>query len=654
MRANTGQDAISIQRASVSESSRLRVRAGWIFSVALLALTFFSCTNNLGGKLSTSSVATIGGTGSGGTNSTGTFALTLQNVLRDSTNPTTTLDLIGSGTNAMGTLCTSTAGGLSTAGPSTCSCTYAYTSPSVGVQSVDVPTVYQESNLIECLSTTIPSDVTTVNVSVHVTTQNAYSNVVAFNLLNTGGVNPTAASSFSLVQRWQCRDILSIPYPGSPALGSTNSIYDPIQSQDPSLTYPINFYTTNLGGTLQAYINANIAGQWDCPSNPNDPNFGLNFNLYSVGPDSGGSFQISPTAGSAFDRQTFYVSKTQTGVYSIPLDSYTAPTLVNDGNAPLGYAASPVSTGATTESCPDTVAIPAGFHWAKLWLFRANLPDRHYLQSTAIATAGTIACDPGNDSGGKQIFPDCGTTFAAPGAPGEDENSITFATTNSIDNMFPTGELVNRVIAGEGNSSVEMCVQLSVTTTSLPPGSASPSCNTDAYCFLDGGNYGPGATLFNQPIYSSLGSGTDLWHPLNGSGTLSNTPPYSGTTTDPLNIHDATMVDAPKDMAPTSPDLDTGNSRYDFVFVVSPETVMAADMENSTTTSDYPYVPMRFPNASDCLSSNPNNPLSAGDCNPSKIIHYGLKLHDVNTNGDPPASDPSRAGIYPMCVIQPN
>lgn len=315
---------------------------------------------------------------------------------------------------------------------------------------------------------------------------------------------------------------------------------------------------------------------------------------------------------------------------------------MNDGNAPLGYAASPVSTSATTESCPDTVAIPAGFHWAKLWLFRANLPDRHYLTSTAISNAGTIACDPGNDSTGTQVFPDCGA----------DTNSITTATPLTIDNMFPTGELVNRVIAGEGNSTVEMCVQLSVLTSSLVPGTASPSCSADAFCFLDGGNFGPGATLFNQPIYSSLASGTDLWKPLGGK--LSDTTPFSGTTNDPLNIHDLTMQNAPKDVAPTSADLDSGNSRYDFVFVVSPETVMAADMENSTTTSDYPYVPMRFPNQSDCLSSNPNNPLSAGDCNPSKIIHYGLKLHDVNTNGDPSASDPSRPGIYPMCVLQPN
>ena len=65
---------------------------------------------------------------------------------------------------------------------------------------------------------------------------------------------------------------------------------------------------------------------------------------------------------------------------------------------------------------------------------------------------------------------------------------------------------------------------------------------------------GPGATLFNQPIYSSLGSGTDLWLPLNGSGKLPDTSaPFNGTTNDPLNLHDATMLNAPKDLAPTSP-----------------------------------------------------------------------------------------------------
>ena len=121
-----------------------------------------------------------------------------------------------------------------------------------------------------------------------------------------------------------------------------------------------------------------------------------------------------------------------------------------------------------------------------------------------------------------------------------------------------------------------------------------------------------------------------------------------------MDLNGPTLSDVPKDTAPQQNDLDAGNPRYDFVFVVSPESVMAAQMENSSNTSNYPYIPYRFPNASDCQSPDPDNPLTVGDCNPSKIIHYGLKLHDVSTNGDPPASDPNRPGIFPMCVLQPN
>jgi hypothetical protein len=625
----------------------------------MMALLTTSCTNNLSGKGLSTALNSLNGTG---TSTSGTYILNVTNVLKDSTNPTTTLDVIGDGTGAMGTLCTSTAGSntSSTVGPSTCSCTYSYTSPSQGTAQVDVPTTYQESNLIECLFSAIPTDVTTVNVSVHVTSVNEYSNVFAFNLSNTGGTNPTLASNFVQVQHWQCRDIVTIPYPGSPALGSSNSIYDPIQSEDPSLSYPIDFYTTNLGGSLEAYINANLQGTWRCPGNPNDPNFGLNNTLYSVGADGSNSYTIYPTAsGDTFDRSTFYVSKTQTGVYTIPLDAYTAPTLVNDGAAPLGYAAAPVSTGTNTEGCPSStsVTIPSGFKWVKLWLFRANLPDRHYLQSSAIASAGTIACDPGSDSLGAQLFPDCGSayntshTYAVNSAAGADVNGITAATANATNGTFESGELVNRVIAGEGNSTYEMCIELSSPTANLL--SPASTCSSDLWCYPENDGslgYGPGATYnyttdSEQNLDSTLGLGSDLWQPVASGKLSSNT-----ATSDPLDLYGKKwgMTSAPKDLAPTSTDLDSGNTRYDFVFVVSPTSVMAADMEADDTSNVAPYFPMRFPNASDCLSSNPNAPESSTDCEASKI-----KLHDVDTNGDPPASDPQRAGIYPMCVLQP-
>jgi hypothetical protein len=673
VRADRGRTSAHLNdRTSASTGSRLGVlvrparksgrfsrSACFGLSLVLVALTSFSCTNNLSDATGSGST----GSGSGSTfNSTTSYILNVTNVVKDSINSTTTLDVVGDGSGAMGTYCISTSqsstGVISNTGPSSCSCTYSYTSPSEGTAQVDVPTTYQEQNLIECLYTSIPTDVTTVQVSVHVTTQNAYSNAFSFNLTNTNGTNPTLISNFALVTRWQCRDIVSIPYPGSPAFGSSNSIYDPIQSQDPSLTYPIDFYTTNLGGSLEAYISANLAGEWNCPTNPNDPNFGLNYTLYSVGPDSAGSYEIYPPAGSAFDRSTFYVSKTQSGVYTIPLDSYTAPTLVDDGAAPLGYAAAPIVSGTNTETCPD-VAIPSGYHWAKLWLFRASLPDRYYLQSTAMANAGTIACDPGQDSSGNQVFTDCA------GGSGDINSIKTAKNASGSSTVFDPGDLVNRVIAGEGGGSgtQEACVQLSapITTIGSTNPTISPTCSsfpTTDYCFeMD--NYGPGATYDSATssqitAFDSVAVGTDMWLPIKGFYT-------SGFATDPLGLlNSGTMNSAPKDLAPTSVDLDnpagstTTTSRYDFVFVVSPVTVMAADMENSSTTTNYPYVPFRFPSATDCLSPNPNNPLTAGDCNPSKIIHYGLKLHDVDTNGDPPANDTSDPPIYPMCVLQPN
>ena len=133
-------------------------------------------------------------------------------------------------------------------GASTCECTYSYTSPSVGTQTVSVDTTYYESNLIECPYTQIPGDVTTVNVSVLVTTQNASSNVINFNLTGISGSSPTSASSYTLASRYQCKDIVSIPYAFGPSLGTPNSVYDPIQSESASINYPLDFYTLNLGG----------------------------------------------------------------------------------------------------------------------------------------------------------------------------------------------------------------------------------------------------------------------------------------------------------------------------------------------------------------------------------------------------------------------
>ena len=82
---------------------------------------------------------------------------------------------------------------------------------------------------------------------------------------------------------------------------------------------------------------------------------------------------------------------------------------------------------------------------------------------------------------------------------------------------------------------------------------------------------------------------------------------------------------------------------------------MLSNMQDTSSSSPgLPYHPYRFYTNLDCLSPDPDS-APAGDCLQSNAItNYGLKLYDVGSAGDPPAADPNRAGIFPMCAIQPN
>jgi hypothetical protein len=93
-------------------------------------------------------------------------------------------------------------------------------------------------------------------------------------------------------------------------------------------------------------------------------------------------------------------------------------------------------------------------------------------------------------------------------------------------------------------------------------------------------------------------------------------------------------------------DLDQGNARFDYLFVVTPKTVMAAQMRNSTLAANLPYTPYRFLSAADCPVADPDL------CNQSRRVDYQIKFHDVSSAGDPPGGDPNRAGTFPICAIQ--
>ena len=363
-----------------------------------ITLCFSSCliNNNL--------TNLTGGTSTTSTATTTAVAFTLSQVLEDATNPTTVLDLIGDGSNAIGNNCGGTSSSSTT---SLCNCSYTYTTNG-STQSFETPSIYVEQNMMRCQYSGVPSGVTTLSVEIHVLASNAYTNSVSFSYLGTGvTVDPTQISSFLQVSRFQCRDILYIPH-----LFDGN-LYDALQSEDPTLTFPFDFYTTDFGVALQSYINAGTSvSYWNCPTNPSlYANYTLNGGgsyanlpsdttfIFSVG-DNGRmypppAYTATPASASQLDRSTFYVASAPSGVFSVPLDAYIGPTVVTaygSTPAPLGYGAAPIPTGIGTEQCPSS-SIPQGYHWVKVWLFRADLPARHYLSSSTLTEVGQISCN---------------------------------------------------------------------------------------------------------------------------------------------------------------------------------------------------------------------------------------------------------------------
>ena len=591
-----------------------------------------------------------------------------------------TFDLIGDGSGAIGGYCTppSTGGATQTtatpptgnssgasggSGSTPCSCSYSYTNTNGAtgtIETIEFASIYVEGDILRCNIPSLPSSVTTLTVKIRIASSDQTSNGINFNLASSGVVlDSSQISSFSKVTRYQCRDLLTIPYQLDPGNDSSDpTMYDPIQSEDSHLTYPLNFYTTNMGKALELYGNNTLAYGFSCPALPNDPNAGINLKVYSIGADSGGSKQIYPPTGSAFDRSSFNLAKTSGGVFTVPVNAYFAPLNItstqpqsSSQTGPLGYAARPIPAGVDKETCPDSsIQIPAGYHWVKLWLFRADLPKRKYKYSPDIVQMNFVGCNPGGFAGGGFPFPDCGDGSAGTQLAGVKGGQM-------ADRLFGNGTCV-RFNAPPINANV--------VAGRLPAAACQGSAHPNA----------PGCTTNNTTTqfagYTNFPLGTDIW--INSIFATAAAGPLAGTPTNTscggTQLNDPMHVCPPAGgglggMIPYTEnislvDIDSGALRYDFLFVATPPSVMTADMRNSASTANYPYTPYRFYTADDCTSPNPDAPIP-GDCRLDRKISYGLKFHDVSSNGDPPASsttgvvdNTARAGEFPVCALQPN
>lgn len=712
-----------------------------------------SCTNNLNINSVLTTIQSTIPVSESGNSSQGTF--TLGRVVKNNLNPTGTLDLIGDGTGTFGQLCQSSDGAT---GTNTCNCTYTYSSPTVPNQQLDTPVIYSETDLIRCNYGTISTDVKSLKVSVHLTTADTYSNQVIFNYSGSSvSLDTSLIASFVEPRRYQCHDILvGVNYLFD------SKIYDPIQSENFHKTFPLDFYYTNPGGNLSTYSAAQAGtantslSNWICPpilnpettfSNSTDlKNYNslnhVNLAVYSkAGLTVGDTIYRKviypppphPLQPGNIDRSTFLLSKQPSGIFSVPVNAYVSPGVNTTSDAiltegypppPLGYGASPISTGSGQESCPDSsIPIPTKHHWVKLWLFRASLDARTMAwpgpkgngpnQASSLFDLNVIYCNPGNwdkdsttyQEPNLQIFPalncprdisdflnDRSSTPAPHGNHGTwTDGGVTYKlrpasiSLKSVRESLTDPLNLNYILADRVLGTGQ-CVRLDAVA-----GVAGPAYY-DSYNFR---NKHPNCT--NGPGLGCGDEKQDFWATwvldyaqgavptdavFNADTTTATTKGYDKTSigigcnatplSDPLNVcgnivapqtKNVTSAAAPHSTNINSLPLDSGSSRFDFLFVVTPTDIMLNDMRDATLAGA-PYQPYRFETDVDCFdpitemySTDPD--VTHGNyptlCkNSTSINTYGLKLHDVGDNGDAPANDPSRAGVFPVCAIQPD
>jgi hypothetical protein len=394
-----------------------------------------------------------------------------------------------------------------------------------------------------------------------------------------GDLDPTDWATFAEVKRFQCKDSITIWH-----LFNGGRMYDPILSSSARLSYPLDFFTTNQALSHAAVATASGPG-WDCPAVPNDPGAGTNLRVYSTDPDDTGSFVIYPNKAGSFDRMKFSLARHRSGVFQTPVNSYLAPaTPTGEGGMfpPMGYGATPLAND--VESCPN-VAIPSGFHWVKVWLFRATLPGRSYKVSNQLMQVGSVSCNPGVYPGTNNgVFEDCNT-----GGGGR-----TFANAPLADRILGTNMCVS--ITGVGSNA------------------------DDRYT-----------------------AGADFWTPNQVGAAYRCGSPF---VQDPLGL---CSTGVPHDDGTKTPFTDMTldrENRFSFLFVVTPASITSIQMRDSNHTTARKYYPRRFMNSSDCAADDWRN------CDPSRLITYGLKLHDIAQSGDPAGDDQSRPGIFPVCALQ--
>ena len=586
------------------------------FSFALIST---SCTNlaSLASRAPTSEITLADPTAAGG------GAFTLTSVLASQQSPGTMYDMVGADSQ-FDTYCSGT--------NAPCACEYTYISPGQGTVTDQGAVQYQESNLVRCLNV-VPSGVNSFDVKVVATGSGDYSNTITVNLASGGFTNTnytdlSKEEAYQQVKRFQCRRLALIPNPMS-----TNLI-DPIQSVDPKIIYPFNFYTSNVASSLwqmQQSSNQN----WDCSLTPtydhvtnqrilhwwSNPNVfsssactdafcnGDNELMYPQNSLESGKIPVTNIFANGKRRASFSLAKQSYGVFQIPVKAAVAPlSYVASNYGTIGYAARPIPNASGVSTCPN-ITIPSNASWVKLWNFKANniLPPRY--------VTGSIAINPANQQIG--CYPRQGVQLSSC-------DNLASATTMETVGVSPiAGTLASRVVVIGSASGANACYNLDSGTMSAGQELWTPSTYADFQTHPTQQNMKDLPWGMYQLITGIGPDGSNVKRVYSSGSAIA-------PVIDPI---------APKDSQLTVSTLTTANYN-DNLFVVSDVSVNDSSMINGASSVSY-YKPLTYKTNLDCTVINgASNPI----CSPSKMINWDINIKDVDA--------PTGPNQYPLCVLQ--
>jgi hypothetical protein len=313
------------------------------------------------------------------------------------------------------------------------------------------------------------------------------------------------------------------------------------------------------------------------------------------------------------------------------------------GARPIPDASHPGEESCSQYTSTMGIGIPSGYSWVKVWLFKATLEPRQYLYSRQVNTfAQTVLCDGRASGTSTNDYASTHVCYRGAAKPYTDYDP---GTTTSSSALAKRMNLTPQTFLGQEDFSA------------VDPDGAGVlqiGFNMTRYaCFLPSRDpaVALGDLLAGQAATSTTFAGglANQVHPNTDAWTLYQwSDPSKRINTLGLNTDENYGIAVASD--PEAVTIDTNNN-YDFLFVVTPDTVHSKefDMDGGTlgSTTAQQYTPFRFKSNSVC------NPYVLG-CENSvldKVIHYRVTRFDVSEIVDPSSG---RGPVFPICALQKN